>query len=155
MKWISAWIWVWVQTLQWHQMSVMVSQFTWTRPEGTKSSPEPMLTYHEWSQHSPEGNFTRKISILLRGQWVKIRSVENCAHIISPLYDVFQNFSSLIQVMACCNLQCWFLINEPAWNSPEDRLKSWASCQICKIAGCTCAGNAGKVFPATDFIGNC
>ena len=24
----------------------------------------------------------------------------------------------------------------------------WASCQICKIAGCACAGNAGNVFPA-------
>ena len=25
----------------------------------------------------------------------------------------------------------------------------WASYKICKIAGCACAGNAGKVFPAT------
>ena len=25
----------------------------------------------------------------------------------------------------------------------------WASCQIRKIAGCSCAGNAGNVFPAT------
>ena len=24
----------------------------------------------------------------------------------------------------------------------------WASCQICKIMGCACAGNAGNVFPA-------
>ena len=27
----------------------------------------------------------------------------------------------------------------------------WASCQIRKIAGCACAGNAGNVFPSTDF----
>ena len=27
----------------------------------------------------------------------------------------------------------------------------WASYQIHKIAGCTCAGNVGNVFPATDF----
>ena len=26
----------------------------------------------------------------------------------------------------------------------------WASCQIRKIAGCACAGNAGNVFPATS-----
>ena len=32
---------------------------------------------------------------------------------------------------------------------------TWASCQIRKIAVCTCAGNAGNVFPATDFKGNC
>ena len=29
-----------------------------------------------------------------------------------------------------------------------------ASCQIRKIAGCACAGNAGNVFPAADFQGN-
>ena len=27
------------------------------------------------------------------------------------------------------------------------RLMAWASCQIRKIAGCACAGNAGNVFP--------
>ena len=31
---------------------------------------------------------------------------------------------------------------------------SWASCQIHKSASCACAGNAGNVFPATDFKGN-
>ena len=30
----------------------------------------------------------------------------------------------------------------------------WASYQIRKIAGCACAGNAGNVFPATDFKEN-
>ena len=30
----------------------------------------------------------------------------------------------------------------------------WVSCQIRKIAGCACAGNAGNDFPATDFQGN-
>ena len=30
----------------------------------------------------------------------------------------------------------------------------WASYHICKIAGCACAGNAGNVFPATDFKWN-
>ena len=30
-----------------------------------------------------------------------------------------------------------------------------ASCQIRKIADCACTGNAGNVFPATDFKGNC
>ena len=31
---------------------------------------------------------------------------------------------------------------------------SWDSCQICTLAGCACAGNAGNVFPATNFKGN-
>ena len=30
----------------------------------------------------------------------------------------------------------------------------WASCQIRKIVGCACTGNAGNVFSATDFKGN-
>ena len=30
----------------------------------------------------------------------------------------------------------------------------WASYQICNIEGCACAGNAGNVFPATDFKWN-
>ena len=31
----------------------------------------------------------------------------------------------------------------------EKTRPAWASCQIPKIAGCPCAGNAGNVFPAT------
>ena len=31
---------------------------------------------------------------------------------------------------------------------------AWAFYQIRKIAGCTCAGNTGNVFPVTDFKGN-
>ena len=30
-------------------------------------------------------------------------------------------------------------------------LRPWAYCQICKIAGCACAGNAGNVFPRRRF----
>ena len=30
----------------------------------------------------------------------------------------------------------------------------WASYQIRKTERCACAGNAGDVFPATDFKGN-
>ena len=33
--------------------------------------------------------------------------------------------------------------------------KQWASYQIRKFAGCACARNAGNVFPATKFKGNC
>ena len=35
---------------------------------------------------------------------------------------------------SCCSCYHWFLM-------------AWASCQIRKIAGCACAGNAGNVFP--------
>ena len=34
------------------------------------------------------------------------------------------------------------------------RCQTWASYQICKIADCAYAENAGNVFPATDFKGN-
>ena len=33
-------------------------------------------------------------------------------------------------------------------------IDQWAAYQIRKIAVCSCAGNAGNVFPATDFKGN-
>ena len=33
-------------------------------------------------------------------------------------------------------------------------IPQWASYQIRKILGCACAGNAGNIFPATDFKGN-
>ena len=40
------------------------------------------------------------------------------------------------------------------WNKVDFRpigevVLSWASCQICKIADCACAGNAANVFPTT------
>ena len=42
-------------------------------------------------------------------------------------------------------IECWSRI-------PCQKIKPpWASCQIGKIVGCACAGNAGNVFPATDF----
>ena len=34
------------------------------------------------------------------------------------------------------------------------RVGPMASYQLHKIAGCACAGNAGDIFPATDFKGN-
>ena len=34
------------------------------------------------------------------------------------------------------------------------KLDPWASYQIRKIANCACTGNAGNVFPDTDFKGN-
>ena len=37
---------------------------------------------------------------------------------------------------------------------PLPEWRTWASYQIRKIADCACAGNAGKVFPATDLKGN-
>ena len=33
----------------------------------------------------------------------------------------------------------------------SDLLQPWASYQIHKIVACACTGNAGNVFPATDF----
>ena len=43
------------------------------------------------------------------------------------------------------SIECWS-------RTPCQKIKPpWASCQIGKIVGCACAGNAGNVFPATDF----
>ena len=69
----------------------------------------------------------------------------------------FKNIDAEIKLSPV--LQTTFSIdNEPAlvlimvrW---ETGLKSWVCYQIHKIAGCKWAGNAGNVFPATDFKGN-
>ena len=41
------------------------------------------------------------------------------------------------------------------WGQDVSGGLAWASCQIRKIVDCACAGNAGIVFPATAFKGNC
>ena len=46
------------------------------------------------------------------------------------------------------NLKCKYSL----WSHPSFTLIiTWASCQIRKIAGCACAGNAGNVFPRRRF----
>ena len=40
------------------------------------------------------------------------------------------------------------------WGQSFADVIEWVSCQIRKTAGCECTGNAGNVFPATDFKGN-
>ena len=87
--------------------------------------------------------------------------------------------STLVQVMAWCRQatshclnRCWPYGNtRPQWvnpsqyNSIKDLVRvdstwgpwhelQWASFQIRKIAACACTGNAGNIFPATDFKGN-
>ena len=39
--------------------------------------------------------------------------------------------------------------NQIPYQTSDCIINSWASCQISKIERCTCAGNAGNVFPAT------
>ena len=45
-------------------------------------------------------------------------------------------------------------ITRPSFHMKTEKQTPWTSCQIRKIASCTCVGNAGNVFPATDFKGN-
>ena len=46
----------------------------------------------------------------------------------------------------CCNSVCY--------SGVATTFCIWTSYQIRKLAGCTCARNAGNVFPDTDFKGN-
>ena len=45
--------------------------------------------------------------------------------------------------------------NLPLWLRHGWIITPWASYQICKIAGRACTRNAGNLFPATEFEGNC
>ena len=48
-------------------------------------------------------------------------------------------------MVSCIDIYCGS--TKPGVDNPL-----WASFQICKIAGCACAGNAGKVFPANGGL---
>ena len=51
----------------------------------------------------------------------------------------------------CCSLKNQHLTEFLAW---WNYTSPWASFQIRKLEGCACAGNAGNVLPATEFIRN-
>ena len=51
-------------------------------------------------------------------------------------------------------VNCWTSNIPSQYAVAEQNNRHWASCQIGKITGCACAGNAGTVFLATDFKGN-
>ena len=76
----------------------------------------------------PENEFEHivceMVALLFRERWVKLTSSE--FYHTTPLSAVF------------------------LWPPIVVTVSPWASCDIRKIAGCACAGNSGKVFPATD-----
>ena len=66
---------------------------------------------------------------------------------------IFHQDDNLISVL--CHL-CWGY--NDVWSKKKTTIMNititvcvtpWTSCQICKIAGCACTGNAENVFPAT------
>ena len=69
--------------------------------------------------------------------WTLKSGVFHVSHTIPDVICGFPKMISPINMMQC------------ARTGPV-----WASYQIRKVAGCACAGNAGNVFPATDFEGN-
>ena len=77
-----------------------------------------------------------------------------------PLTARISPASAGVKQMSDDILEARNLILRPKYNTSASTrwgllTHTWASCQIRKIAVCTCAGNAGNVFPATDFKGNC
>ena len=52
------------------------------------------------------------------------------------------------------NVWWWHCLKMYVQHLSMKAILPWASYQIRNIAGCTCAGNAGNVFPATNFKGN-
>ena len=83
--------------------------------------------------------------------WLWFRICCNITHCISctPAYTSLSlPFSLFISISLCfCHL-----VSTNKWIGVMRN--PWASCKIRKMAGCACAGNAGNVFPATDFKGN-
>ena len=68
-----------------------------------------------------------------------------------PLWTMWQFWAHIVGSAWQDTLLCQtWPIETVVWES----YPTVASCQIYKVAGCACAGNAGNVFPATDFKGN-
>ena len=80
--------------------------------------------------------------------------------------NVWSLFVSIISLVINYQAMSWFHWRFSLADTAHSKCRSnytlkvyvltspWTSCQIRKIAGCACAGNAGNVFPATDFKGN-
>ena len=68
-------------------------------------------------------------------------TTDSCIHIVTCMNEVEQPVS---------------LVSRSSYNAGHFSpcYLQWASYQIRKIADCACAGNAGNVFPATNFKGN-
>ena len=59
----------------------------------------------------------------------------------------------IVENKDCCSLVCTWQLVIFFFSYLTSRLRI-GSYQICKIACCACAGNAGNVFPVTNFKGN-
>ena len=93
--------------------------------------PPPGKQWNSWYHHHFTPNYSQKTphSVPVRGELWSVLS-ELIIWFISYI-DIFFKYLYLILI---------------------DML--WASCQIRKIVGCACTGNAGNIFSTTDFKGN-
>ena len=74
---------------------------------------------------------------------VKKTQTQHCRGVYTLIYaltDEGEPMTHWISSVDTCTRHLWL------WNDSRPS-RAWASCQIRKIAGCACAGNAGNVFP--------
>ena len=102
---------------------------------------DPPLTNLFYSSWSVSLIFGEKFSLSI---YTYIDRIYWCMYIITRVFlialcsslDSFQVSLSAVIYLCCLNTLNF-----------DFSYMSWASYQICKIAGCACAGNAGGVFP--------
>ena len=99
--------------------------------------------------------------------WISQNTESRC--VLNNLYTITPNISKRCLIWHIYPTYVWFLLDKWGilWLLPwvvvvvfgaswSNKLSSvWASYQMRNIVGCACAGNAGIVFPSTDFKGNC
>ena len=77
--------------------------------------------------------------------WIKIYSIQHWADSLHCRSRILAEAHHL-----CCRPKRVYQLSEYYLKCSMVYLfESWASCQIRKIVGCACDGNAGNVFPAT------
>ena len=120
------------------------------RKHQSSASPTFVRGIHWWPVNSPhKGPVTQKMFPF--DDVIMITDLINA--VIEELVGTWGNE----WMKSICNV-CMCLINLQGYSTEKVPvlLKAilWTSYQIRKIAGWACTGNAGNVFPATDFKGN-
>ena len=99
------------------------------------------------------GCFRFSFNTRLKASFLRCRSKHHNSSIIIFHDEELQHFQPIITLPS---KPCQYvpLVARVLRSMLFPSLSVWATCQIRKIAGCACAGNAGNVFPTADFKGD-
>ena len=108
------------------------------RQQGSVSISEKTSNY-KFSQSLEAARFVFRIVWLLRAL------LPTCLSNLKAIQQLKRSISRLRHFARSQDNTSYGILKQ----TPDNPFAPWASCLIRKIAGCACAGNAGKIFPDT------